>query len=146
MVLIGLTNNAQSLPNKVIEQPDGITVEYFDKKSDECHPSIFIGDSLQILFRCYSKDDYYRIDISKATVEMKRLRQLVTQNFIQGIGRCCERKHCNDTAHGYYLMNKKGDKNEYIYLDINFVSPDKCGSDKLNEIIELLDKINKNYR
>jgi len=141
-----LSVQGQKLPSKILDQPDGLTIYYFNSKADSCLSQIFIGEELQILFPCYSKRNYERIDISTATSEIKRLREILTREFILELNRCCEDKKCPDTIHGYYLMIKEGDNYESQYLDIDFANLDKCGSEELNQIIELLNKINKNYR
>jgi hypothetical protein len=136
----------QNLPSKILDQPDGLTVFYFNSKVESCLPQIFIGNDLQILFPCYSERNYERVDISTATSEIKRLREILTRYFILKLNQCCVDKKCPDTIHGYFLMIKEGDKYDFQYLDIKFANDDKCGSKEMNEIIELLNKINKDYR
>jgi hypothetical protein len=146
LFIVTLTVQAQRLPAKIADQPDGLTIGYFDSTSDTCLPRVFIGEGLQILFSCYSKGNYERIDISQATTEISRLREIFTKDFILKLNQCCMNKNCPDTIHGYFLMVKSGNDYESQYLDIGHINEDMCGSNELNEIIELLNKINKNYR
>lgn len=145
-IIYSLAVKAQALPRKIADQPDGITIYYFDSKSDTCLPRLFIGDTLNILFPCYSKANYTRKDISKATKEIKRLRELLTSEFIVNINQCCSRERCPDTIKGYYLRIKNRNSEEDQFLDISYASPDKCGSEELSEIIDLLNKISKQYQ
>ena len=141
ILFITITSQGQRLPSKIVDQPDGITIGYFNTKVDTCLPQIFIGDDLQILFPCYSKGKYKRVDISSETGEVKRLRQLLTSEFISTLNQCCIDKDCPDTIHGYFLMVKKGDKYDIQYLDIGHATYDKCGTDQLTEIIKLMNKL-----
>lgn len=143
--LVSMVVQGQKLPSKIIDQPDGLTIRYFNSQSDSCLPEIFLGKDLKILYPCYSKANYRRADISSAKQEIKRLKEILTKNFITVINKCCMEKDCPDTLHGYYLMIKEGDNYNFLYLDISQVQIDKCGSKELNELIEILNKINKNY-
>lgn len=145
-IIYSLTVNAQDLPRIIKDQPDGITFYYFDSKSDACLPLLFIGDSLQILFPCYSKKNYERKDIATADREIKRLRELLTFRLISEIKQCCTQQRCPDTSKGYYMMVKSRGDMEFQYLDLNYASPETCGSKELEEIIDLLNKLNKQYR
>lgn len=145
-LIYSLAVNAQALPGKVADRQGGITIYYFDKKSDTCLPKLFIGDTLNILFPCYSKDRDTWKDISKATKEIKRLRELLTVDLILNINQCCSRERCPDTIKGYYLRIKNRNSDEDQFLDISYASPDKCGSEELSEIIGLLNKLSRQYR
>jgi len=146
ILVSALATIGQSLPAKIIDQPDGLTLGYFNTDADTCSPVLFIGDSLQILFPCYYKRDYNRIDISKASAEIKRLREILTKDFILKLNKCCSNRNCPDTDHGYYVMVKQGDKYYFQYLDVEYITSKKCGSEELKEMIKLLIEISNNYR
>ena len=138
--------HAQRLNDTIIKKPDGITIGYFNSETDTCLPRIFIGNELKILFPCYNDGDYERIDIGLADTEIKRLQELLTSEYILKLNKCCYKKGCPDTIHGYYLMVKHGNKYESQYLDFKYTKSRKCGSEELQEIIELLKILNKKYR
>lgn len=140
-----LAVKAQDLTSKIIDQPDGLTIGYFNTAADSCLPELFIGKDKQLLFPCYSNRDYTRIDISKATDEIQQLRTILTKDFILKLNQCCLEKQCPDTIHGYHLMIKQGKEYHFQYLDAGHVPAAYCGSPELNEIIELLNRINARY-
>lgn len=131
----------QDFQGSMKDQPDGITIYYFNTPKDTCLPKLFIGDNMQIIFPCYSKQKYDRKDISKATVQIHAIKAIVTFDFIEKLLDCCDKKGCGDTMNGYYIMLKNGDKNKFIFIDSAFVIPNKCGTEELDELLTLFNKI-----
>ena len=146
LCLVPWMATCQDLTSKIIDQPDGLTIGYFNTATDSCLPKLFIGNNQQVLFPCYSNRDYTRIDIFKATDEIKELRKILTKELILSLNHCCMDKDCPDTIHGYHLMIKKGQEYHYQYLDVGHLPTNYCGSTALNRIIELLHKINRDYQ
>lgn len=142
LFLLNLFSYGQQHPNRISDEPDGITVAYFNTAGDTCQPEIFICDTLQMLFPCRHNRS---VDISSATFEIARLKQLVTFDLLRQIIKCCGEKKCPDTIHGYMLRIKKGNEEETVSLDINFIGKATCGSSELIEIIQFLNKINETY-
>lgn len=146
IILLGtLSSKAQKLPTKITEQPDGLTISYFNSNTDNCLPRIFIGEDLKILFPCYSNGDYQRIDISKETDKINRIQNILTKEFVIKLNQCCYEKKCPDTIHGYYLMIKIGNEYYSQYLDLGHFNESKCGNKDLTELIEILNEVNNNY-
>lgn len=132
---------AQKLPDNINEQPDGITIAYFDFTNRENLVSrqVFIGNDLKFKFPAYN--DYTRIDISQQTEEIKSIQKYLTFQLLDRIEKCCDRKNCPDTVKGYFLQIKNQGKIEFEYLDINYLTKEKCGSDPLEKIINSFQKL-----
>lgn len=119
---------------------------YFNSYTDSCLSNLFIGEDLQILFPCYSKGDYNRIDISDE-LELNHLRELLTSELILLLNQCCDAKGCPDTIHGYYLMIKNRENVNFQYIDIDYIATEKCGTNELKVIIDIFkDTSNNNHQ
>ena len=146
MLLVASTINGQKLPSKFTDQPDGLTIGYFNTAADSCFPEVFVGDSLQILFPCYSRKNYERINISSSRSEINRIRKVLTPELISKLQECCSNKGCPDTGNGYMLIVKRGTDVNFFVIDIRLITSDKCGNEELIEVINLLKKIDAGYR
>lgn len=144
IVLLSLQNIcfSQKLPDRLSGRPDGINMGYFSAKDTSCQAEIFVGDSTAVLIMC-GRQDYKRVDISSAKSLITQLKEIFTLSFIDKLSRCCERKDCPDTNHGYFLRYKKGEIIREVYLDVAYSQSNKCGNDKLDEIVTLFNKLRR---
>lgn len=140
-----LNSLGQKLSDTIVNREDGISIDYFDVKDSSCNSEIFIADNLQIIILC-DKQDYKRIDISSAKVEINRIKEILTAKFIDSLNQCCYENHCPDTNNAYIFRIKKGNTIKDQYLDFSFIGQGKCGSDKIKELIDLYKLLNQNYR
>ena len=133
--------SSQQLPDDFEKQPDGISIKYFDYSNQKklISSEIFLGEKLK--FKFSSHNNYNRIDISQKKAEIEIIRKNLTYELIENILKCCREKRCPDSIKGYFLMIKKGNKIEYVTIDYNFISPEKCGTDQFSKIIDSFQKL-----
>jgi len=132
---------SQEVPGKkILDQPDGITISYFNytaPHTDKCLAELFIGDSMKFVIPCWNQQRFERKSIERSSAAIEKLKGILTFGFIDELETCCAKKGCGDTNHGYYFMIKKGDKYDSIYIDVSFISLDKCGNKDMLEVIDL---------
>jgi len=131
----------QLFSSPVIEQPDGITIEYFNSKQLRKWKTIFIGDSIQVLYPNAYYDKALKTNISNNRNEIVRIREIVNNEFIKTIEACCEQKKCPDTNDGFWIRLKTGTKYEDVCIDKRFTSNELCGSDLLYEVLLIFEKL-----
>ena len=144
MLILTYNFYGQPLPSKISDYPDGFSIYYYDGTingdnngtKDTCFSEIFIGDTLIFMFVCANHSIYKRTDISSDSIDIKRLKELITFDYLDKLLYCMEIKNQGDTNHGHYFFLKKGNKDRFVALDINYEGAKLCGSKQLNEIID----------
>lgn len=149
------------LPSRILDQPDGITIEFIDfREYDSINQNkpllifgIFTGSKLQLRFDMTLKKNgntetkTYK-NISEYKNKLDSLTKLITIDLIDSLNSCCKINKCQDgLSYGYWITIKK--RNEYWFaaIDLSNMIPEHCELSQFIEVIrifdEIIDKTNK---
>ena len=141
------------LPARILDQPDGVTVEFFDyrmyNRSNHTEPrfsyGVFIGKKLNLRYDLpfiFGKDQEkkYRL-IPEYKKKLDSLVQFITYELIDSLNFCCRANKCGDTDYGYMIQIKKGKQELGTFLDLHKITPELCGYPQFIEAIRIFNEI-----
>ncbi len=128
---------------KAIDRKNGID---FSVQCEEKYREIFIDKKGNAYFFWGKPDNPISASFSSDTASINIVKNIITPAFIDKLLNCCAKYNCPDTDCGYFTyINENGKATHFAAIDLNYSGNDKCGSDKLNRLIKMLDTFYNRY-